>query len=141
MLAVAFAYDDTLTPAAPARRVLDELDALAIPVAVLVRDEDERARATAPPLAWNGAVVSAPHDAAGAPGPEAVAALAAHFGLPPECIRYLTGRGRGDAQAASAAGAHGHYLERIDDALEVLREPYTRSALNLRYIMRTVLEW
>lgn len=139
MFAVAFAYDDTLTPAVPARRVLHECEELRVPFAVLVRDADEAARAAAPPLAFTGAIVTALHDGAGAPAADAVTALAAHFDLPPACIWYVTGRTRGDAQAVSAAGAHGVYIERIEDALDALREPYTRSALNLRYIMRTVV--
>jgi len=32
-------------------------------------------------------------------------------------------------------------VPQIEDVLELLRGPYTRSALNMRYIMRTVLKF
>jgi len=43
------------------------------------------------------------------------------------------------ALRAVAAGAH--VVARVDDVLELIREPYTRSLLMLRHMMRTVLEW
>jgi len=78
------------------------------------------------------------------------------FGLPPACVWYVTDRDDDTTRAAHAAGFQtvlidatraaasspddrAHTVAGVTDVLELIREPYTRSVLNLRYIMRTVL--
>jgi FMN phosphatase YigB (HAD superfamily) len=189
VLAVAFALDDTLTaatesidpvalrfaeeagldvpraveaqrivPRPGALRVVRELEALAVPLAVLAPGPADVARQTAELVWFGGAVVVGDHSD-GLPAPSAFAALCARFGLPAECVWYVTGRSEADARAACAAGLQGVFIDpaaidapepdapglrrvaAIGDVLDLLRGPYTRSALNMRYLMRTVLDW
>jgi hypothetical protein len=47
-----------------------------------------------------------------------------------------------DGTPSEAPDERGLYVAaRIDGVLDIVRAPYTRSALNMRYIMRTVLAW
>lgn len=189
MLAVAFALDETLLaatavdevarrfaeeggmdvgrsldaqglhPQPGALRVVRELEALGVPLAVLSGEPEGAARRKAE-LAWfGGAVVCGEHDASGTPAPAAFTALCDQLGLPAACIWYVTGRSEHDALAAHACELNAvfidpsastepdaerpgiHRVRSIDDVLELLRGPYTRSALNMRYIMRTALSW
>ena len=189
MLAVAFSLDDTLTatrtadpvalqfaaesgldlsrsldaqriaPQPGALRVVRELEALAVPLAVLAPEPGEAARRIAD-LVWFGGPVVTGAYCAGVPEPSAFATLCAHFGLPGECVWYVTGRAEADARAACSAGLQGVYIDAaasadgsepdvgglrripaIGDVLDLLRAPYTRSALNLRHVLRTVLDW
>ena len=127
MLAIAFASDAALD-APDGLRTVRELESLGIPLVTL----------------------DAPAGTS--------AAIAERFGLPPECVWYVTPR-EPDALAARGAGlnailidphgtpasepdARGLYVaDRLSGMLEIVRVPYTRSALNMRYIMRTVLAW
>jgi phosphoglycolate phosphatase-like HAD superfamily hydrolase len=154
-----------LHPQPGALHVVRELEALGVPLAVLSGEPEAAARRKAE-LAWfGGAVVCAEHDASGVPEPAAFAALCERLGLPAACIWYVTGRSERDAFAARACELNAvfvdpsapdddpsvnepdgersgmHRVRRIDDVLELLRGPYTRSALNMRYIMRTALSW
>ncbi len=125
MLAISFAKDSALTGLA-AENTIAQLEALGIRVAA---DES-------PP----------------------VERIAPRFGLPPSCVWFVTAQ-HADAVAARAGGlnvilidaqapltlepnADGlHHAPGIEDVLEIVRIPYTRSALNMRYIMRTVLSF
>jgi hypothetical protein len=79
----------------------------------------------------------------------------APFGLPASCVWFVT-ETAGDAHDACDAGYQAvlvdsaqpaasmpeqrmHVIGGVSEVLELIREPYTRSVLNLRYIMRTVL--
>jgi phosphoglycolate phosphatase-like HAD superfamily hydrolase len=176
MLAIAFAADDVLAPTAPLRRlaatgtdpqlalaavqelvrplpgaprVLRELEALGVGLALLGAQPAELLRRIAQVVFFRGEVVAAE-------GPGRFAALAARFGLPEACIWYVTAAA-GDAAEARAAGANVILVDpdaarcepqaagfvvvpAVDDVLEVIRIPYTRSALNLRYILRKIMD-
>jgi hypothetical protein len=81
------------------------------------------------------------------------------IGLPASRVWYVTGRAEQDAFTARASGLQAifldpdgapegtngtrgvHRVRAIEEILDVLRGPYTRSVLNLRYIMRSVLRF
>jgi hypothetical protein len=127
LLAIAFAPEPALDGTG-GRRTLEELGSLGIPL--------ERLEAV----------------------PGTFPALAERFGLPAECVWYVTAH-EADALGARAAGLQailvdpagapstgpderGLYVAAaVEGVLEIVRVPYTRSALNMRYIMRTVLAW
>ncbi len=176
MLAIAFAADDVLAPTAALRslaaadapaalaaaqelvrplpgapRVLRELEALGVGLALLGGEPAGLLRRIAQVVFFRGEVVAAE-------GPGRFAALAARIGLPEPCIWYVTAAAA-DAAEARAAGTNvilvdPHAGERgsepdddglrvvaaVDDVLEVIRIPYTRSALNLRYILRKIMD-
>jgi FMN phosphatase YigB (HAD superfamily) len=147
-----------IAPRPGALRVVRELEALAVPLAILASGPADVARRTAELLWFAGPVVVGEHPS-GVPAPSAFAALCAHFALPAECVWYITGRSEADARGACAAGLRGVFIDpaavdapepdarglrriaAIGDVLDLLRGPYTRSALNMRYLMRTVLDW
>ena len=54
---------------------------------------------------------------------------------------YVIARDPARLYAAQALGMQTIAATSLDEALEQLCEPYTRSALNLRYLFRTVLAW
>ncbi len=147
-----------IAPRPGALRVVRELEALAVPLAVLAPGPADAARRTAELVWFAGPVVVGEHPD-GIPAPSAFAALCADFALPAECVWYVTGRAEADARAACSAGVQGVFIDAaatdppepdarglrrvaaIGDVLDLLRGPYTRSALNMRYLMRTVLDW
>ncbi|MDB5043431.1 MAG: hypothetical protein JWN27_4157 [Candidatus Eremiobacteraeota bacterium] len=147
-----------IAPQPGALRVVRELEALAVPFAILAPGPADVARRTAELVWFAGPVVVGEHPN-GVPAPSAFAALCAHFALPAECVWYVTGGAESGARAACAAGVQGVFIDpaatnaaepdargvrrvaAIGDVLDLLRGPYTRSALNMRYLMRTVLDW
>ncbi len=147
-----------LRPAPGALRVVRELEALGVPLVVLSGESESDARRKASLVWFSGDVVTGPHDPNGTPMPAAFDALSSRIGLPPECIWYVSGRAESDAIAASEAGMHGVYVgpaaraisepehgavrvSQLDDVLELIRGPYTRAVLDMRYLMRTVLRF
>lgn len=62
-----------------------------------------------------------------------------HFGLPAQCICYVTDKSDGYAKAVQENGMQliriGHDCESIASVLDVLAEPYTRSALALWHLL------
>jgi len=146
-----------IAPRPGALRVVRELEALGVPLAILAPGPADVAQRTAELVWFAGPAVVGEHPD-GVPAPAAFAALCAHFALPAECVWYVTGRADADARAACSAGLQGVFIDpaadapepdarglrrvaAIGDVLELLRGPYTRSALNMRYLMRTVLDW
>jgi hypothetical protein len=125
MLAVAFALDDALAAAPETQRVLARLAQCGVQHVLLP---------------------SAP-DAGGFED------LVRRFRFPPSCIWYVTDQSREDAHAAVSSGMHAIWVDLqtecasvsadggiytvggIDEVLDVLSEPYTRSALCLRYLL------
>ena len=133
-------------------RVLRELESLNVRAALVGRGPAWLVNRLAQVLWFRGDVVVAT-DA------RRFAAVAEWAALPPACVWYVTTEAD-DARAAIAGGMQAIVLDAaapqalhepcetgwyaghsIDDVLEILRVPYTRSALNLRYIYRTVLEF
>jgi FMN phosphatase YigB (HAD superfamily) len=147
-----------IAPRPGALRVVRELEALAVPLAILAPGPADVAQRAAE-LVWFAAPVVVGEHRDGVPSPAAFAALCAHFALPAECVWYVTRRAEADARAACAAGLQGVFIDEaatdapepdarglrrvsaLGDVLDLLRAPYTRSALNMRYLMRTVLDW
>jgi hypothetical protein len=87
-----------------------------------------------------------------------VGAILSHVSLPPACIWFVTAD---DVEACAAAArgmnaieisetlppaieqpdARGIYVARaIDDVLEIVRIPYTRAALTMRFMIRQLLD-
>jgi hypothetical protein len=121
-------------------RVLEEVHKLGVPVAVLARGlsgiEESKARIAG----YVGPLVVS-EDVGDASDVALFGALAAALSLPAEAIWYATAD-RNEADAAAACGFNVVPIsETVDEVLEAIREPYTRSLLGLRYVMRTALEW
>jgi hypothetical protein len=112
MLAVVFDLEPAVAETPECKRVLAKLTELGVPYLVL-RD------------------VEAPN--------EGVKQAIRHFRLPAHCIWYVTDKSEGHAKAVLKNGMHsirvGHDCESISGVLEVLAEPYTRSALALHYLL------
>jgi hypothetical protein len=138
---------ELLRPSAETLRTLRELDQLGMPLALLGDLPQPLLERMAVVLWFSGQVVSAA---------DPIAVLPTTFGLPPECIWFVTADGE-EAQRASDAGftavhieargpvaiespdGRGAYvLHTIGDLLDAIRAPYTRSALNLRLIIGAV---
>jgi FMN phosphatase YigB (HAD superfamily) len=91
------------------------------------------------------------------PARPAFDALVATLALPPDRIWYVGDDPRVDVDGASQAGlrtvwfrpagttypphlaAPDHAIERIEEVLAILSEPYTRSLLSLRYVLHNAL--
>jgi hypothetical protein len=138
---------ELLRPSADALRTLRELDQLGIPLALFGDLPKPLLDSMAVVLWFSGQVVSVA---------DPLVALPLQFGLPPECIWFVTADGD-EAQRAVDAGftavhiasrasaaieapdRRGVYLlNTIEDLLDVIRAPYTRSALNLRLVIQAL---
>lgn len=113
MLAVIFDLEPTLAQSPECERVLVKLAKVGVPHVVL-RERGANA--------------------------DVLARVIRHFGLPAHCIWYVTDKSDGHAKAVQKNGLQlirvGHDCESISGVLDVLAEPYTRSAaLALRYIL------
>jgi HAD superfamily hydrolase (TIGR01549 family) len=130
-----------LQPLPGALRVLKELQSLSVPVVIYSKGQSTIEDSKAAALDFSGHLLVSEDVGFAPPEPGAFAAIARELALPAERIWYVSHDAK-DVAAAEAVGMHGvHVTGQVDDVLETLREPYTRSLLGLRYIMRTALEW
>ncbi|MBV8584405.1 MAG: hypothetical protein JO241_10440 [Candidatus Eremiobacteraeota bacterium] len=121
-------------------RALQELRSLGVPIAVLARGMGGVEQSKARVINYDGLLVVS--DDVGDSSDEALfGAVRQALDLPVEAIWYATA----DAEEAAAASRFGFNVvpiaKTVDEVLDAIREPYTRSLLGLRYIMRTALEW
>lgn len=145
------AVQELVRPADGALHVLRELEGLGLGMALFGEGPDWLVRRIAQVVWFRGDVVVAA-------GPGRFAELCARVDLPPPCIWYVTAS-EADAAAAHAAGTNvvlfapgaapalhepderGLFVAAaLSDVLEIIRIPYTRSALNLRYVLRKILD-
>ena len=113
MIAVALSSRLTTTP--DFERVQREIAALAVPYAIVAVGEGGAIAACEP--------------------------LMTTYALPPERL-WFASPDEPELQSARDAGLNAVPVRAsAAEVLEAIREPYTRSLLNLRHIMRTALEW
>jgi phosphoglycolate phosphatase-like HAD superfamily hydrolase len=137
--------------------VLRAIESLRVPHAVVLAERQPTATHLADAVFFKGDVLVGDGMQHRAPTTTTFRQIVAHFRLPPERIWFVTGRDAADAAAAAAFGFEVVYLRQPDDApaaepsgdvlivdeledlLVVLGPAYTRSALNMRYLMRGLL--
>lgn len=112
MLAVVFDLKPVLAETPECKRVLEKLTQLGIPHLVLREAYSEG---------------------------DCLEQAIRYFGLPAHCIWYVTDKSDGHAKAVLENGLQsirvGRDCESISEVLDALAEPYTRSALALRYLL------
>jgi FMN phosphatase YigB (HAD superfamily) len=119
------------------KSVIEELERLAVPKAILTNGLPSIERAKASVLGFSGAVLVSEDIGVRKPEPAAFAALARSISLPVECIWFVGNEG--DRRGAEAVGMN--TVAHVEELLEAIREPYSRAMLGLRYVMRTVLDF
>jgi FMN phosphatase YigB (HAD superfamily) len=141
---------ERVRPAPGALRTLRELEGLGIGLALVGDGPEWLVRRIAQVVWFRGEAIATAGDR--------FAVVCERIGLPAPCIWYVTAD-PADAANAVAAGCNavlidpeatgvagepddgGRYVvPAIDGVLEVIRVPYTRSALNLRYLLRKILD-
>jgi hypothetical protein len=149
MIGVALALDGT-QDLPGVDRFARELAALAVPRALFSHASEAEARRAAADAGLGGAVLAPLH----------YPAICESLGLPAERIWIVSHDWERTLQAAVAPGFRVVYVSdgvgiaaqlaveagadvvpRVDVVLELIREPYTRSLLMLRHLMRSALEW
>jgi HAD superfamily hydrolase (TIGR01509 family) len=146
-------------PLPGARETLAQIASLGIPCAILTNGWSAIEQRKARYLGFAGPVLVSEDIGFCKPHRAAFAALAETLALPPDRIWYVGGDPAVDVAGAGKAGLQSvwlrsedavfpsglrepeHTIERIDDVLELLSEPYTRSLLGLRYVLHSSLEW
>jgi len=142
-----------------ARETLRRISSLGIPCAVLTNGPSTIEQHRAKWVGFEGPVLVAEDIGAWKPARAAFDALVAVLALPPDRIWYVGNDPQADLDGASRAGlrtvwirpagatyppnlaAPDHAIERIDEVLAILSEPYTRSLLSLRYVLHNALAW
>ncbi len=130
------AVAEAVRPYAGTPRVLRELESLNVPMAIAGTGPAWLTRRIAEVVWFRGDVLVASEA-------EMANAMIAWAALPADRIWFVTSRADA-AAAARAAGINPIVVDAngdsIGEVLEALRAPYTRAALNLRYLFRTVVE-
>jgi putative hydrolase of the HAD superfamily len=132
--------------------VLEQLRSAGVMQAILTNGLRASAFAKARAIGFDGKIVASEDTGFRKPDPQAFRALIDSLALPPECIWYLGTDYRMDIEPARAAGMNAVWLtddaaasppavRRMEEFLDVVQEPYTRSLLGLRYIMHNALAW
>lgn len=151
----AIAAREQTTACEGASRLLETLHELRAPTVVLSPGYATAARAALALLNFHGAIVAADDLGTSISDLRVFAAAASALAVPAERVWFLAGDLKSEARPAAIAGfnvvlvAHSDatahdgitVVERADRFLDVLAEPYTRSALHLRHVMRSALEW
>jgi HAD superfamily hydrolase (TIGR01509 family) len=150
---------EIVEPLPGAERTLRELQALSVPLAILANGLSSSERRKAQAVGFAGELVVSEDTGVKKPDPRAFAALVEALGFPAECIWYLGSDFELDIKPALAAGLNvvwlaqeqrdtiselehtPHVIHQTDELLELIKEPYTRSMLGLRYIMHDALAW
>jgi HAD superfamily hydrolase (TIGR01509 family) len=141
------------------RETLQRISSLRIPCAVLTNGLSTIEQCRAKWVGFEGPVLVAEDIGARKPARQAFDALVATLALPPDRIWYVGDDPQVDVDGASQAGlrtvwirpagttyppdlaAPDHAIERIEEVLAILSEPYTRSLLSLRYVLHNALAW
>lgn len=141
---------ETTQPLPGAVEMLQQLQSLSVPSAILTNGLSSAERAKAQALGFEGPVVVSEDTGIKKPDIRAFGELLVATGLPAECVWYLGADFEQDIRPARTVGMHGVWLT-ADNAdgsvrsygefLELIKEPYTRSLLGLRYIMHNALAW
>ncbi len=147
-----------IEPLPGARETLAHITALQIPCAILTNGWSSIEQRKARSLGFEGPVLVSEDTGRRKPERAAFESLSDALALPPERIWYA-GSDPLEVAAAAQTGLHGvwlrtqrrdfpgeletpeHTIERIDEILDILREPYTRSLLGLRYVLHNALAW
>jgi len=142
-----------------ARETLQRIVSLRIPCAVLTNGPSTIEQHRAKLLGFEGPVLVSEDIGAWKPARQAFDALVATLALPPDRIWYVGDDPHVDVVGAAQAGLHtvwlrsagtayppnlaapDHAIERLEEVLAILSEPYTRSLLGLRYILHNALAW
>ena len=150
---------ETAAPLPGVERTLDELRRLGVPQAILANGLSSPESRKAQSLGFTGKVLVSEDIGAKKPDPRAFAALLGALMLPPEALWYVGSNLEVDIKPAHdagmtvvwvAPGAEGvppqfesrfHRVHQIDEVLELIKEPYTRAMLGLRYVMHNALTW
>jgi HAD superfamily hydrolase (TIGR01509 family) len=146
-------------PLPGARDVLAQIVSLGIPCAILTNGWSSIEQRKARHLGFEGPVLVSEDIGFCKPDRAAFAVLSNALALPPDRIWYVgddpaedvAGAGRAGLQnvwlrapgAVFPSGLHepDHTIDRIDEVLDLLCEPYTRSLLGLRYVLHSALAW
>lgn len=144
MIAVAFSLEGTLVRTPPGFEVaalLDKLHALSMPLVLFGNGRSADVHADAGALGFRGTVLSSEDAGAELPSIAAFAAIASACSLPADRIWFVTGT-LAERHAARTLGFQALLVtDGLSGILDAIGEPYTRALLELRYTMRTALEW
>jgi putative hydrolase of the HAD superfamily len=142
-----------------ARETLAQIASLGIPCAILTNGWSSVEQRKARHLGFEGPVLVSEDTGWRKPEQAAFKSLSAALALPPDRIWYIGDDPLEDVAGAARAGLHSvwlrppgatfpsgiekpeHTIERIDEVLALLCEPYTRSLLGLRYVLHRALAW
>lgn len=137
-------------PVPGAAAMLQQLQSLAVPAAILTNGLSTAEQAKAHVLGFTGEVVVSEDTGVKTPDIRAFGALLDVLRLPAECVWYLSSDFEHDVRPSRTAGLHGVWLNpnggpgsarSFDEFLDLVKEPYTRSLLGLRYILHNALAW
>ena len=137
-------------PLPGAVEMLQQLQLLGVPAAILTNGLSTAEQAKARVMGFTGDVIVSENTGVKKPDVRAFGALLNALHLPAECVWYLASDFESDVRPARTVGMRGVWLSpdsgpgtvrNFDEFLELIKEPYTRSLLGLRYIMRSALEW
>ena len=148
---------DFIHPSAQTARTLRELEHLAIPHAMLTAGWSKLRQRKADIVGFTGAIL-APLDAGANEGSKLLRELNTALAVPLDRIFFVGADLQRDIEPAQRAGmqavwlrngrddssgrpAAPYQIDSLEDILEILREPYTRSLLGLRYILHDVAGW
>lgn len=137
-------------PAPGATAMLRQLKNHAVPMAILTNGLSSAEQSKAHSLSFDGPVVISENTGVKKPDIRAFGALLDAMRMPAECVWYLAADFEYDIRPARTAGINAVWLNEnggsdtvrnFDEFMELIKGPYTRSLLNLRYIMHTALAW
>jgi FMN phosphatase YigB (HAD superfamily) len=147
-----------IEPLPRARETLAQIGSLGVPCAILTNGWSSIEQRKATQLGFAGPVLVSEDIGCRKPQEAAFAALSRALGLPPDRIWYVADDPE-DIAGAARAGLHTvwlrpsgaafpsefeapeHAIERVDEVLALLAEPYARSLLGLRYVLHSTLSW
>jgi FMN phosphatase YigB (HAD superfamily) len=143
-------------PVKGAQNVLSRLRSLQVRLAILTNGMSVVERRKAEVAGFESEVIVSEDTGVEKPDPRAFTTLLELFGLPAQCVWYAGTDYDLDIAPALSAGAHAvwiapqgarasgdslHVIHDIEELLDLLKEPYTRGLLGLRYIAHTALKW
>lgn len=144
MIAVAFSLEGALVRGdskGETRRVLGALDELSMPLAAFGNGSSASVESAARAIGFAGLVLASEEAGAELPSIRAFAAITSACSLPADRIWFVSAWDQ-QLRMARALGFETIFAgESLAVVLDAIGEPYTRALLELRYTMRTTLQW